>query len=573
MSFQSDLLLLTADDAAYQIEQSLRFNWTSDSTRLYRTFGSDNSNANFTISFWCKRAQLGAYNSFIAAQTNASNYEHWMWYDNDAIGSSNGVSGTANNNKSTALFRDPSAWYHVVWKNVASGATTVYINNTQVLSFTRQHKAVNKNVNHNIGVGADSGSFGANFYLAEYLLVDGSALEPSSFAEPDDNGAWRPIAYSGSYGTNGFYLKFDPSATNGIGHDHSGNGNNFTPTGFSTTGAINIGYPQALTAGSGSVTNPSLAFDGNTGTEAVASSSTTITFTPPTPISFSTKLEFWTASGNGPGSNDQRYSFNGGAEVTCSGGEWTTVVNGSGTLTSLAIRNTLTAISRLNAVRVDNNILLSNSGAGNDVLSDTPTTNWCTLNPLRRQTDNCALSNGNLTAAQGNGTFPGATATFALSSGKWYYEFTITTKTATPLCGLCRADYTSGGTGRIMYRSDGRYIYSDGTEPSGPDTFTTGDVIGVAIDLDDTNGKIRFYKNGTIQTALSGLDNVTSDLALSTFGYVNIYIQMYSGDVCDVNFGQRAFAYTPPTGFKALNTANLPAPTVKDGSQYFNTVL
>jgi hypothetical protein len=212
----------------YEIEQSLRFNW-ADSTRLYRTFGSNNSNANFTVSLWCKRAALNEYNAFLGAQVDGPNYEHWMFYGNNTIGASNGVGGTATDHNSTALFRDPSAWCHVVWKNIASGSTTVYVNNTQMLSFTRGTKAVNGNHLHNIGVGADSLTFGAKFYLAEYHLVDGSALDPTDFGEYDANGVWRPIEYTGSYGTNGFYLKFDPSATNGIGHDHSGNGNNFTP--------------------------------------------------------------------------------------------------------------------------------------------------------------------------------------------------------------------------------------------------------------------------------------------------------------------------------------------------------
>jgi hypothetical protein len=70
-------------------------------------------------------------------------------------------------------------------------------------------------------------------YIAEFHLVDGTALDPTDFGESDNNGVWRPKRYTGSYGTNGFYLKFESS---GVGTDSSGSGNNFTPTGFSTSG-------------------------------------------------------------------------------------------------------------------------------------------------------------------------------------------------------------------------------------------------------------------------------------------------------------------------------------------------
>jgi hypothetical protein len=85
------------------------------------------------------------------------------------------------------------------------------------------------------GSGTTSGYY-LDGYTAEAHLIDGQALDPTDFGEFDNNGVWRPIRYTGSHGTNGYYLKFDPSATNGIGHDHSGNGNNFTPTSFTTSG-------------------------------------------------------------------------------------------------------------------------------------------------------------------------------------------------------------------------------------------------------------------------------------------------------------------------------------------------
>ena len=220
------------------------------------------------------------------------------------------------------------------------------------------------------------------------------------------------------------------------------------------------------------------------------------------------------------------------------------------------------------------NSLSVSAGEGNDSFEDTPTDNFVTLNPLERFTHNCTLSNGNLKATGPNESYPASAANIALSSGKWYYEFVINTKTSNPMCGVCKNDYVSGGAGRILYRSTGHYVMHDGSEPTDPDSFDVGDVIGVAIDLDDTAGNIRFYKNGTLQTVNSNLNSLKSQLSISTLGGLHPYIQMYHNDVCTVNFGQRPFSYTPPTGFKALSSNNLP-PTVPSiiAKKHFDTVL
>ena len=220
------------------------------------------------------------------------------------------------------------------------------------------------------------------------------------------------------------------------------------------------------------------------------------------------------------------------------------------------------------------NSLSVSAGEGNDSFEDTPTDNFVTLNPLERFTHNCTLSNGNLKATGPNESYPASAANIALSSGKWYYEFVINTKTSNPMCGVCKNDYVSGGAGRILYRSTGHYVMHDGSEPSDPDSFAVGDIIGVAIDLDDTAGNIRFYKNGTLQTVNSNLNSLKSQLSISTLGGLHPYIQMYHNDVCTVNFGQRPFSYTPPTGFKALSSNNLP-PTVPSiiAKKHFDTIV
>ena len=219
------------------------------------------------------------------------------------------------------------------------------------------------------------------------------------------------------------------------------------------------------------------------------------------------------------------------------------------------------------------------AGEGNDSLEDTPTNNFITLNPLHRFTHNCEFSNGNLKATGPNQNFPGAAANIALSSGKWYYEFQINTKTSVPMCGVCKNDYVSGGAGRVLYRAGGHYVMHDGSEPTDPDSFDVGDIIGVAIDLDDTLGNIRFYKNGTLQTVNSNLNSLKSQLSISTLGGLLPYIQMYHNDVCTVNFGQRPFSYTPPSGHIKLtsntnnNSLDFSTPSILDPKEHFDTLL
>ena len=212
----------------------------------------------------------------------------------------------------------------------------------------------------------------------------------------------------------------------------------------------------------------------------------------------------------------------------------------------------------------------------NDSLLDTPTNNFCTLNPIRRQANDCIFDQGNLQATGSSSSYPGAAANVALSSGKWYYEFQIDTKVSTPMCGVIKNDYSSGGAGRILYRSGGHYVMHDGAEPTDPDAYDVGDIIGVAIDLDDAAGKIRFYKNGTLQTVNAALNNVKAHLSISTLGGVYPYIQMYHNDVCTVNFGQTPFTHTPPTGFRALSYKNLTTPrgdSIVDPRDHFDTLL
>jgi hypothetical protein len=152
----------------------------------------------------------------------------------------------------TQVFRDPSAWYHIVvqvdtTQPTASNRVRIYVNGLQVTSFSAATYPQQNTVFRMVAAG-NTGSVGRYFdgtnyyfdgYLTEVNFIDGQALTPSSFGQIESTtGVWSPNQYVGSYGTNGFYLKFaDASAATAaaIGKDSSGNGNNWTPNGISVT--------------------------------------------------------------------------------------------------------------------------------------------------------------------------------------------------------------------------------------------------------------------------------------------------------------------------------------------------
>ena len=206
------------------------------------------------------------------------------------------------------------------------------------------------------------------------------------------------------------------------------------------------------------------------------------------------------------------------------------------------------------------------AGAGNDSLEDTPTNNFCTLNPLKTF-GTFTLSNGNMTVA-GSARFD-SVGTFAVNSGKWFWEIT-NTDVGIAYNGILNINQFRTAPGAIgaggVYT---QYVY-DGTKyrdanPSGASaygaSYTDGDIVGVALNLDDN--EITFYKNGTSQGAITIPNDLYTAYLYSDSGSYN-----YS-----INFGQRAFTHTPPTGYKALCSANLPDPTILLPNKHFDTFL
>jgi hypothetical protein len=223
------------------ISKSLRFN-SADSAYLNRTPSSTGNRRTFTFSAWVKLSSNSTDPFLMGAGSGGQ-----IWIISDKLrvrlnGSPDYYYDTA------AVLRDFSAWYHIVVGVDTTNATSadrvkIYINGTQQTIGASAVPPQNFDTEFNLASTANnigkwpSGTQYLNGYLTEINFIDGSALTPSSFGMTDpQTGAWIPIKYTGTYGTNGFYLNFkDSSSTSALGYDYSGNTNNWTTNNFSVT--------------------------------------------------------------------------------------------------------------------------------------------------------------------------------------------------------------------------------------------------------------------------------------------------------------------------------------------------
>jgi len=236
-------------------------------------------------------------------------------------------------------------------------------------------------------------------------------------------------------------------------------------------------------------------------------------------------------------------------------------------------------------------------GAGNDSLLDSPSNadttndtglggevagNYCTMNPLDHK--NCTFSNGNLNVTIG--TNSNGRGTLFASSGKWYFEYEITT-VGNPYVGIAGLGdlNTVWPDNVISVPNSGliSFVTNGGTrqEPGYTVRHNTSAIYSIAVDLD--NKKIWWGKSGTWYAFdLSNYDQTSSksdveagndgfDFSSNTNTFWTVSLATSSNSSSYVlNTGQRAWAYPSmvPSGYKALCTANLPTPTIEDGSQY-----
>ena len=447
-------------DTGFDVANSVRLNPPSNDY-FNRTPSSASNRKTFTLSVWIKRWEFSSSDWVIRAAGggNATGFYFATGSNNNKINFYS--EGSSDINLVTAqVFRDPSAWYHIVFavdttQSTEENRVKMYVNGSlATISGTypsvNDDTAINEDVAHFIATDGASSSNRLGCYLSEFCLIDGSALAPTSFGEFDeDSGIWKPIDVSGlTFGTNGFYLDFEDSGA--LGNDAAGS-NNFTA-------------------------------------------------------------------------------------------------------------NNLTAI---------------------DQSTDTCTNNFATWNALfRKGTLTPAFSNGNLTSTFDNGgANEFALTSFGADTGKWYAEVKWISAhgngaTATGILDMAytgTADPNNAVTNAFGYFGSGTKNVS-GTASSYGDSYADGDIIGIAIDMD--NNKLYFSKNGTFQN--SG-DPTTGSTGTGAIGIVagvtyGIFATDYNNQVAELNTGSPAFAissgntdgngygnfeYAVPSGYYSLNTKNL----------------
>jgi hypothetical protein len=449
-----DALPLLLGPEGYQISRSVRLR-SSASAYLNRTPASAGNRKTWTWSGWVKLGSLSTtLNLMYAYSADSDSGLCQLSFQSNQLR----IQGFSASflMVSTPVYRDPSAWYHIVYKVDTTQATAanrvrVYVNGVEITAWATNtpppqntDTAVNNNVAHNIGRNTRNSNDYLDGYLTEINLIDGQALDPSYFGETNAvTGVWQPKKYTGTYGTNGFYLNFsDNSAATAaaIGKDYSGNGNNWTPNNISVTAGVT--YDSMLDV--------------------------------PTQ---------WADGGNGRGN----YAV-------------------------------------LNPIASDKNI----SGAGG------------------------TLSAANLQIAAGGSASDAIvpTGTIPCTGGKFYAELTCLAAGSggSQTTYACVNGIGSGAAVYFAYEKGGQHYDPTNGWVAGWSSWTTNDVIGITIDQTVSPVSVSFYKNNTLQGTLTY--TTTADL---TFAVRSAYASSFA-----VNFGQRPFAFSVPSGFKALNTLNLP---------------
>ena len=439
------------------ITNSLRFR-SSASAYLSRTPSVAGNRRTFTWSGWVKRGPLNTQQVLFGAFGDLT----FGFGLNSAAGGDGDYlllrdsGSSAYYTATTGVFRDVSAWYHIVLSVdtnlTASDRVCIYVNgirqsDTGTPIGSGVQTAINNTVEQSIGRRSGASNiYYFDGYLTNVNFIDGQALTPASFGAIDSStGVWAPRPYSGTYGTNGFYLKFaNTSSVAALGNDSSGN---VIPNNWTVNNVL-------LTAGA---TYDSMI---------------------DVPVNYAD-------GGNGRG-------------------------------------------------------------------------NYCTWNPTEAGNGSITFLRGNLQLTHSNVTSQVARGTFSLSSGKWYWEVTATASNGCAIGIIDQANLNNAfGSGLFLYGFAAGNSYNGSFITYGA-SYADGDIIGVALDKDANT--LTFYKNGISQGVF------TSSLASSP--YQPAFSRATGAPTCDANFGQRPFAYTPPAGFRALNTNNLPTPSIVNGANF-----
>jgi len=458
---------------AFSLTKSLRLR-RSATAYLNRTPSTSSNTQKFTWSGWVKKAQSGVQGYLFDTQ-GGSQVDGFYFDSNNTIQFRGYNSSVTYQLITSAVFVDPSAWYHIVvsfdsTQATASNRAFIYVNGVQASLSTASYPSQNYNstINttayHAIGEYANASSTFLDGNIAEIYFVDGQQLTPTSFgAFSATTGVWQPIKYTGTYGTNGFHLPFtNTTSTTTLGYDTSGNSNNWTTNNIS------------LTAGS---TYDSM--------------------------------------------NDVPVAYSATAA------------------------------------------------------------NYPVLNP-NASVGGPSVTNGNLTfQATGNSYQTGYSSVYMPTSGKWYYEFTLVTyanNTSYNQQFSIGDGYSTGSVGFSDYfvlyatylNTNYWYGYSGVTDTG--IAAATGDVVQFAYDA--SSGKLWVGKNNTWFVSGNPSAGTSPIYTFSSLVSKGVAIIHYgTTPVSAVNFGQQPFAYTPPTGFQAINTYNLPTPAIAQGNKYMDATL
>ena len=452
--------------APHEIDNSVKFE-ADNTERMYRAWGAGGGNdQTWTLSLWVKRTELGTLQHIWGAGVSGNDVL-LLSFQTDNTLKFRSTKDSANDcvYVTNRVFRDTSAWYHIVTavdttSGTAGDRLRIYINGVEETSFsTETDFAQNDNTLHNANssyveiataIGEADRFCG---YISEVVSISGSQLAPTTFGETDSNtGIWIPKKYTGSFPQNSFKLEFKDSSS--LGTETSGNGQTFTL--------------QNITAA--------------------------------------------------------------------------------------------------------------------DQATDTPTNNFCTLNPLvnfKYGTNTGGMTNGaTVFGDDTGGGVGGAFGTMAVTAGKWYWEMKLTQQVA-HYPGISAVDdgdniYTSSdpqeenstfnyniSAARREYVSGGSLTYGSLDEMS--DFHSTGDIISIALNMDDN--QISIYGNGTLQSGIanSSIFDAANKMVVPFHGTINDEVQYNFGGYSvwtpssaesDAN-GYGTFEYAPPSGYYALCTKNL----------------
>ena len=459
------------------------------STYLTRTQTAGNRRT-FTWSAWVKRGVISTRQTLLSAGTDGNDESYLRFDAGNYISIKESTGNSAEFNLDTSsVYRDPSAWYHIVFtvdttQATASNRIKLYINGSQVTTWTNESYPAqnyefrwNKNTQATyLGLNVPAHQDIFDGYMSLVNFTDGYAYAASTFGSTSTNGQWvYNLNPSVTYGTNGYVLKFTNASD--LGEDFSGNNNDFTKTG---------------------------------------------------------------------------------------------------------------------------------SG---DKVNDSPANVFATWNTNIPMNSTMTMAKGNLEGKTGSNYAAASSntwfSTMGVSSGKWYAEFKMTQNSAShgSLVGVsydmstnqrgsdanaqnfCQHSSMTSGWG---YSNDGTWM--NGATNTGFATYTTNDIIGIALDLD--NSKIYWSKNGTYQNSgnpATGSNGISidankeyffaiSDTSLSntfTFqaNFGNPIYSIASGNA-DGN-GEGNFEYAPPTNYLALCTKNISAELtlpIGKGSSYFKNL-